>query len=435
MPKTARLGALDRSVKSLPLKKMARSSGFMRRKPRKIGPRLFLKAICLMALSPGASLSLAAALISLAGPKAVSRQGLWKRLGAASAAFVAEAARALMAAKSGAQTMIRAGVFASFRRVLVEDSTVLPLGASLAKAYPGGANQHGKKRAAAKVNAVYDLLQGAFVRFGLSPFTRNDQAGAPDILQMAGKGDLLLRDLGFFALPVFARLMEAGAFFVRRLRHGLWIADLDGNRLDLLRHLRRHGAFDAQVLLGKKEKLRVRLVAVRISKAAAAERRRRLRQNRDKRLHPTKEQLALLDWTLILTNVKADLWDAQTLCNVYRLRWRIEIWFKAWKSHLRMADLPNGSRGYVETLIWARLLLAVLLSALFTEIFWRADERPKRLPSLLKTTRFALLCLTHAWMPRLDLSCARLERILQRLCAYDQRQDRQCFSEFLHKLG
>lgn len=435
MPSWNARSSLDRSLRALPVGKLARSSGFRRRKPRKIGAWLFLKAMCLLALRPAPSLSLAAVLTTLMGKKIVSRQGVWKRFGPASAAFVRGVTEALMAVKSDARRLAQAGVFGPFRRVLIEDSTVVPLAASLAKAYPGGANQSGKKNAAAKVHTVYDLLAGSFLRFGIFPFTRNDQAAAPDILSLARKGDLLLRDLGFFVLSVFRRMNGQGVSFLSRLRQNVWIGDLEGNRFDLLGHLRRHGTFDAEVLLGKQEKLRVRLVAVPVSDAAAQERRRRLRQNRDKRLRPTGERLALLGWALMITNVSAQIWDAPTVCNVYRVRWRIEILFKAWKSHFRLAALPHGSRGYVETLLWARLLLVMLLCTIFQEPFSRSDRRPKPMLSFLKTARFLLLCLTHAWMPRLDLAPARLSQILRRLCAYDQRKDRHCFPQFVHLLG
>ena len=435
MPTSNAVENLERSLRGVPVMKLAQGSGFRRRKPRKIGAWLFLKAICLLALRPRPSLSLAAVLATLLGKKVVSRQGVWKRLGTAGAAFVRDVTHALVTVKSDARRLAQAGVFGAFGRVLIEDCTVLSLAPSLAKAFPGSANQSGKKNAAAKVQTVYDVLAGRFLSFGIFPFTRNDQAAAPDILTLARKSDLVLRDLGFFVLTVFRRMDQAQVFFLSRLRHHVWIGTLDGKTFDLLGHLRRHGTFDAEVLLGKQEKVRVRLVAVPVSEATAAERRRRLRQNRDKRLRPTRERLALLGWTLMITNVTAQVWDAQTVCNVYRVRWRIEILFKAWKSHFGMAALPRASRGYVETLIWARLLLVVLLCPIFQEPFSRADPRPKPMLSFLKTVRFLLLLLTHAWMPRLDHAPARLSQILRRLCAYDQRHDRHCFPQALHSLG
>ena len=47
--------------------------------------------------------------------------------------------------------------------------------------------------------------------------------------------------------------------------------------------------------------------------------------------------------TFFLTNVKATVWPASVLAKIYRLRWRVEIIFKAWKVLSRLApnELPH----------------------------------------------------------------------------------------------
>ena len=426
---------LGRSLRGVPVKKLARRTGFCRRKARKVGPRAFIQAICLTVLCANPSLHAAAVFASFWGKSVISRQGIWKRIGPRSAAFLRQVTLALMAIQSQARRLARAGVFAPFRRVLIEDSTVVPLAASLAKAFPGGANQSGKKSAAVKIQAVYDLLAGRFLRFALGAFTRNDQAAAGDILSLLRPGDLLLRDLGFFALPVFRAIAGQGAFFLSRLRQQVWIGAPDGRPFHLLAHLRRHGHFDGQVLLGSEERFLVRLVAVPVSSATAAERRRRLLQNRDRRLRPTRERLALLGWALMITNVPPDVWDAPTVCKVYRARWRIEILFKAWKSHFRLAALPAGSAAYVETFLWARLLLVTLTCPLLEDAFGRPARKRSAPLSLLKAAPVVLLALTCLCLKRLSHAAERLDEILRRLCSYDKRRDRASFPQYIQMLG
>jgi hypothetical protein len=58
------------------------------------------------------------------------------------------------------------------------------------------------------------------VHCSLSGFTRNDQAAAADILTVTRPGDLILRDLGYFALPVLAAIEAKGAFFLFPLQTG-----------------------------------------------------------------------------------------------------------------------------------------------------------------------------------------------------------------------
>lgn len=95
--------------------------------------------------------------------------------------------------------------FSAFRRVLIEDSSSLALPPELSSYYPGTGNQNGKN-AQAKMQAVLDVKSRSYVRFSLSPFTRNDQTAAADVLDLLEPGDLIVRDLGYFAFKVLAHI-------------------------------------------------------------------------------------------------------------------------------------------------------------------------------------------------------------------------------------
>ena len=78
----------------------------------------------------------------------------------------------------------------AFQRVLIQDSTLIALCAALAKIFPGSRNQCGTTHGQLRIQALYDLLTQRFLSFGLSGFTRNDQAAAYDILPALQAGDL-----------------------------------------------------------------------------------------------------------------------------------------------------------------------------------------------------------------------------------------------------
>jgi len=84
------------------------------------------------------------------------------------------------------------------------------------------------------------------VHCSLSGFTRNDQAAAPEVLALARRGDLLIRDLGYFVLPVLAALESKGIAFLSRFKHGVGVYDLNGQRLNLVWELKTHGRFDRE---------------------------------------------------------------------------------------------------------------------------------------------------------------------------------------------
>ena len=83
--------------------------------------------------------------------------------------------------------------------------------------------------------AFFDLLSERCLGFSIGPFTRNDQKASGDILRVARPGDLVLRDLGYSSLRIFAGMREAGIDFISRLKYGTHLFDKTGAPFDLLR--------------------------------------------------------------------------------------------------------------------------------------------------------------------------------------------------------
>ena len=338
---------------------LARKSGFLRRRPRKIPMVDFLLALLALAAESFLTLERVASLIGLATQLSYSKQALHKRLTPAIERFLAQTATALFGQLPEAHSPLQ-GWLKPFRRVLVHDSTVETLPDHLAKIFPGSRNQR-KGFAALKIQFITDLLSAQVLQVSLSGFTRNDQAAAPDILEVAQPGDLILRDLGYFVVRAFQWIKDLGAFFLSRCRSDVIFHDpRTGRVLDLAAELRRCGYFDRQVLLGS-QKLLVRLVALPVPEAVANERRRRAKHNRDQRCHPNARRLFLLGWNLLITNVPKSIWPPKTLLAVYRLRWRIEMIFKAWKSYLGLRQFHCYSANMLRLSVMTKLLFCVLV--------------------------------------------------------------------------
>ena len=325
------------ALRALDVEAIARRSGFLRRRPRKV-PMADL-ATALVAAGSEAVLSLerVAHWIGLAARTTYSKQALHKRLRPQIEPFLAELSSALFA--SFLNPLRTRGWLASFKRVLLHDSTTHSLPKHLAQAFPGPRNARNKTAATLKIQCVADLLQGALLHLSLSGFTRNDQAASADILSLARAGDLILRDLGYFSLAVLQRLQNLGAFFLTRWRRDLSLRDPDTGRvLELARCLRQRGGVDGLVWVGEK-RLPLRLVALALPEEVANLRRHRAKTNRDRRLKPSKESLFLMGWNIYLTNVPPTVWPASVVARIYGLRWRVETIFKAWKSHLGLREL------------------------------------------------------------------------------------------------
>ena len=155
-------------------------------------------------------------------------------------------------------------------------------------------------------------------------------------------GSLSIFDLGYFSLERFRRIGEAKAYWISRFQHGTKVFDAAGKRLHLLRFLQQHGPnglVDASVVLGEKERLPCRLIAVRVPAEVAARRRQKIREKaRDHGREPSQEYLDLQEWTIFVTNCPPELLTWKEVVVLYRARWQIELLFKLWKSHNHLAE-------------------------------------------------------------------------------------------------
>ena len=59
--------------------------------------------------------------------------------------------------------------------------------------------------------------------------------------------------------------------------------------------------------------------------------------------NPSKAVLELMDWTIFITTIPAPIADFARILAIYGLRWRIEVIFKAWKSHMNFHLLHRVS--------------------------------------------------------------------------------------------
>ena len=83
--------------------------------------------------------------------------------------------------------------FRGYRRVLVQDSTIVKLPGWLFPKFSGVSNG-ASSVCNARIQAVFDLVSARLLDFSIDPYSRNDLAAAPDL--ELREGDLVLRDRG-----------------------------------------------------------------------------------------------------------------------------------------------------------------------------------------------------------------------------------------------
>lgn len=421
-------------LQDLDVESLARQSGFLERSPRKVPILNFVEA--LLAVAPESQLTLEhiASVIALAANTTYSKQALSQRLCHQIEPFLAGVITALFGQLSQSVDISRA--CCCFERVLVQDSTVEKLPKHLAKLFPGAGNQHGQDYAALKIQWISDLKNSAVVHVSLSGFTRNDQAASPDILAVARQGDLVIRDLGYLTSQVLTHLVERRISFLTRYRHGITLYDpRTGKPLDLKAQLRARGSLDCQVRLGP-ERAPMRLVALPVPEEVSNLRRHRAKSSarRRHRSPPGREHLFLMGWNIFLTNVPASIWPPKTLVTIYRLRWRIEIIFKTWKSHLGIRQLNCRTPVLLQLSVLTKLLFCVMVCQIcdVLELHCAAHQHV----SLLRLGHILGQCACWFSAAVLGLSVPQwINFRLSRHSLYEQRKDRKNYYQLLSQAG
>ena len=416
------------------LNQKARESGWVKRNSPKIKPLNLLASLIEESLRGSPSYNDLAANIESNHGADPSRQAVALRLNERFEDFLKALLGHVISLKMADDT--QAGRFANlnfrdYRRVLVQDSTVIKLPLALFPLFSGGSNG-GSRVCNARIQAVYDLLSGQLIEFTIDPYSKNDLAAAPEL--EIREGDLVLRDRGYLTAGEMQRHCDAAADFIYRHKTRMIYLDVEtGLAINLSAILKRHGKLDMEVLLNNTERTRVRLLAAPVPAEIANL--RRMRAKKDTRGHnPSKELLELMDWTIFITNIPADKATFKEILDIYGLRWRIEVIFKAWKSHLKFDVLHRVSERQLRILLKTRLLVIAAAANLYRMIESVVWLKHRSRLSLLKFMKYLAASLTNLRRVTHSLvggnqETAALERALARYCCYDKRKKRRNFTE------
>lgn len=410
--------SLKQSLESLDLDALAEQSEFSG-KSRKVTALSWCVSFCLASSRKSPSLRAAAQVMGLVNSLTVTRQALHKRLHNGGAKLVAAALQAALAMKS--ERPKRA--LGTFARVLLQDSTCVALPDSMKKHYPGSSNKSARV-ATARIQAVYDMVSERFVEFALTPFARNDQSAAEDILDTLQADDLVVRDLGYFSSSSLRKIGERGAFYLSRLSNAIKLYDpRSGEELALRELVREDASVELEVHLGSRARLPARLVAIPLKQEIASRRRQKAKAKarQDRRWKPSKEHLELLGWQLMLTNCDRERLPGENLFELYSMRWRIETIFKSWKSGLCIeSSTTHTSKTMAETLIHAALLRVTLVHAVV--IPWLEKRDPSKQVSVVKL--MDLISMSAELVGTDPKSNENLLENLSKHCRYEKRKRR-----------
>lgn len=372
-----------------------------------------------------------AAQISLLCGKSVSKQAVFDRIHSSTVDFAKALLEHVVMQKNRKQ--FDSTLFNSFGRVLLQDSTTLKLPDCLSNSYPGNAS-HGVQKAVARIQSIIDLKAIKFLHFGLGAYTQNDQSASGFITTLVKKTDLVIRDLGYFAIDTFKSLIASEVLFLSRMKFNVGLYNLDGSPIALKKLLHKRALVDRWVLVGSKKKIRVRLVMIPLPAKQTAEKVRKARQDRDKRLNHNEDYYKWLGFNIYITTVSEAIWTAGDVAAAYKVRWQMEIIFKSWKSGFDLQKILHEgckNKDRVDVNIYLMLLLMCLfMQKIYVCYRHEIEKKTGKKLSLIKLAMFVGNNIVEV----LSLTKRKLMETLSRYCCYQIRPDRVNMTDLYQNL-
>ena len=254
-----------------------------------------------------------------------------------------------------------------FRGVFLRDASCISLPSRLAHLFPGRKGHADQPAAALKLVLEMEVSTGQFTEVEILPGLDNEKTA-----QLAAKplpaGSLLLEDMGFLEGERLQEYMLQGVYFLTRVP--AWTAFFEKKprgkgyqRLDVVKWLRQAKGWHLErpVYVFHKQKLALRLLAVRVPPEVAEQRRQRVRADAKKRGRPvSQKKLDLCEWNVLISNAPEELISASEGWEIRRVRWQIELVFRVFKSEGGIEKTQAWSRERVLSELYAKLLAMVV---------------------------------------------------------------------------
>lgn len=338
-------------------------------------------------------------------------------------------------------------LLARFNGVYLQDGTVISLPASLATPWPGG-GQAGQE-AALRIQGRLELSAGGLSGLWLQASREAERSG-PAISTPLPVGSLFNADMGYFTLGDMRQRDQQGQRWLTQAKATLTVIDQCGCCWDLLSFLEAQPGeqVDVEVFVGKRERLPVRLLAVRVSPEEAQRRRERAnerithppkgcqapvvgqrkpkeqRQGKRKGKKVSAARLRLADWTILLTNVpRAQLSVSEALV-LLRCRWQIELLWKLWKQHGKLDTWRSYKPERILTELFAKLIALVITHWHVLLGCWQAPNRSMVKAKQVVEWMAPCLALALAGVVTVETVVGRTVMMMSKGCTINSRRRR-----------
>lgn len=268
-----------------------------------------------------------------------------------------------------------ADLFNHFTAIKIEDSTSFELHEALQKDFKGTGGAGSK--AGMKLNVCYDLTRSVVSNVDISSGTQSDQKFANNVEKTMKKGELLIRDLGYFNLEAMREMIERGIYFLSRLQKGINVfLDATQTTFDFYHFLGKETSngniIDRDVYVGEM-KVPVRLIAIQVPEEVKQKRIKRFKKVRKR--DATKEYVIWSGFSIFVTNIPRSMLSSEMIITIYKIRWQIELFFKMLKGTLSINIIRTENKNSTLCMIYAKLISLLVASVVISYAESICDEK------------------------------------------------------------
>ena len=216
------------------------------------------------------------------------------------------------------------------RNVFAVDSSVIQL---VANCFPWA--QHRRRKAAAKCHMKLNLETFLPSYAIIKEANTHDSTEAKEICGTLKPGEVVVFDKAYVDFDHLYHLHQKGVFWVTRMKDNMVYDIIEGQE------------FEDNII---KKDMRVKL-------------------HRDKSKEKFPEVFRIVEADVLVDNKVKRMsfitnnleWQPSSICELYKSRWAIEVFFKQMKQTLQLGDFFGHSKNAIEWQVWTALLAYVLM--------------------------------------------------------------------------
>jgi len=294
----------------------------------------------------------------------ITKQGLDARFDRSAVTYVKSVLEELIA--NQLEEPLESMFLSMFSRVLIKDGTRFDLPHRLKEHFPGYGGKFAPE-AAACIQYEFDLKNQRIVDLDITPAKRTDYQDAKEKTENILKGDLIIRDLGYFSSNVLLSIIEKEAFFLSRLKSNIlvFVEDAQLNFKKRYKDMVQNnvGRYHFNAFIGDKDRIPVRMSVELVPEEVYQKRILTVQKCNKRKGNQTSDEFkARARFNILITNVDQKDLPPENMYKLYKTRWQIELIFKTWKSTMGINKIHPMKYNRLMCLFYAKFILFLINS-------------------------------------------------------------------------